>query len=316
MISLIKVRIKSKKKIRINIIRIIIFLLLIIPGLFIYGFGVALVENTRVSHLIEEFKQRAGGEFIEETVTYGTTVQTRRYYEVSRETLYELNDTRSVFYDTSKLYLGQKGDLFVAQASPFPSTPVIHQFISYYFGGHAAINNGNNKFIEATGFPDDDETLLEIILQPGNEPNDYSTTVSLSGTNYWLNPKYRATEDEAYPYYGSYYRKDYVGLRVKDITSEQIDGAVDFATSKVNSSLYNFTFFLDLKYKYYCTDLVSRAYQDVMVNEKDQSGYSRALNDDRFITSVNDLILSKETYLIFYVEIVDGIVNIYHLKDI
>lgn len=316
MISFTKVRIKSKKKIRINIIRILIFLLLIIPGLFIYGFGVALVENTKVNQLVEEFKQRAGDEYIEETVNYGTYTQTRRYHEVSRETSYELNDTRSVFYDSSKLFLGQKGDLFVSQDSPFPATPVIHQFISYYFGGHAAINNGDNKFIEATGFPDDDETLLEIILQPGNEPNDYSTRVSRSSTNYWLNPKYRSTGDEAYPYYGTYYRQNYIALRVKDITSDQIDGAVDFATSKVGESLYNFTFFLDLKYKYYCTDLVSRAYQDVMVDEKDQSGYSRALNDDRFITSVNDLILSKETYMIIYVEIVDDIVNIYHLKDI
>lgn len=274
------------------------------------------MENGRVDNLIDEFKQRAGDTYIEEVVSYGATTQIRRYYEVSRETSYELSDTRSVFYESDKFFLGQKGDLFVSQDSPFPDVPVIHQFISYYFGGHAAINNGENKFVEATGFPDDDETLLDIILQPGNEPNDYSTKVSLSSTNYWLNPKYRSISDDAYPYYGTYYRKNFVALRVKDVTSDQIDGAVNYASSKVDLSLYNFTFFLDLKYKYYCTDLVSRAYQDVMVDEKDQSGYSRALNDDRFITSVNDLILSKETYLIIYVEIVDDIVNIYHLKDI
>ncbi|MBU1092865.1 MAG: hypothetical protein KKH01_00235 [Firmicutes bacterium] len=316
MISFLKVRIKSKRKKRITVLRVVIFLLLIIPGLFVYGFGVAVVENTKVDRLIEEFKQRAGDEYIEETLDFSGTTQVRRYYEVSRETSYELNDTRSVFYDSSKLYLGQKGDIFVAQDSPFPNVPVIHQFISYYFGGHAAINNGNNRFVEATGFPDDDETLLGIILQPGNEPNDYSTTVNLSSTNYWLNPKYRTPEDEAYPYFGPNYRKDFVGLRVKDITSDQIDSAVDFATSKVDLSLYNFTFFLDLKYKYYCTDLVSRAYQDVMVDPEDQRDYSRALNDDRFITSVNDMILSRETYMIFYVEVVDGIMNIYHLEDI
>ncbi|MCF7931003.1 MAG: hypothetical protein K9L02_05810, partial [Acholeplasmataceae bacterium] len=154
MISFIKVRIKSKKKIRISVIKILIFLLLIIPGLFIYGFGVALVENGRVDSLIEDFKNRAGDTYIEETVSYGATTQIRRYYEVSRETSYELSDTRSVFYDSSKFFLGQKGDLFVSQDSPFPDVPVIHQFISYYFGGHAAINNGENKFVEATGFPD------------------------------------------------------------------------------------------------------------------------------------------------------------------
>ncbi|PKK97648.1 MAG: hypothetical protein CVV58_00155 [Tenericutes bacterium HGW-Tenericutes-3] len=316
MFSLLKVRIKRKKNIKIIVIRVIIFMLLIIPGLFIYGFGVALVENTKVNQAIEEFKSRANGIYTEEVLDFGGTLQTRRYYEVSRETSYELNDTRSVFYDDNRIYLGQKGDIFLAHESPFPNVPVIHQFISYYFGGHAAINNGENRFIEATGFPEDDESLLEIILQPGDEPNDYSTTMSLSSTNYWLNPRYRKETDEEYPYFGSNYRNNFAGLRVKDITSEQIDGAVDFAASKVNVSLYNFTFFLDLEYKYYCTDLVSRAYQDVMVEPEDQRNYSRALNDDRFITSVNDLILSKETYLIFYVENIDNITNIYYLEDI
>jgi hypothetical protein len=71
-----------------------------------------------------------------------------------------------------------------------------------------------------------------------------------------------------------------------------------------------------MSYKYYCTDLVSRAYQHALVDEKDQRNYSRALNDDGFITSVNDIILSRETYIAFYVEIRDDIVHIYYLEDI
>ncbi|MBN2299706.1 MAG: hypothetical protein JXC31_00795 [Acholeplasmataceae bacterium] len=316
MYSLLRTRIKTKKKKRITIVKTIIFLLLIIPGLFIYGFGVALSENIKTDQEIAKFKDRANGKYVEETFNYNGTSQIRRYYEVSRETSYELDDTRSVFYNPTRMYLGQKGDIFVAHDSPFPSVPVIHQFISYYFGGHAAINNGNNRFIEAVGFPDDDETLLEIILQPGNEPNDYSTKVGLSSYNYWLNPKFRTTSDKSYPYFGTYYREDFVGLRVKGITSDQIDGVVEYGEAQVDYALYNFTFFLDMEYKFYCTDLVSRAYQDVMVLEEDQHNYSRALNDDRFITSVNDMILSKETYMIFYVEIIDEIVNIYYLEDI
>ena len=128
-----------------------------------------------MNQAIEEFKSRANGIYTEESLDFGSTTQVRRYYEVSRETSYELSDTRSVFYDINRTYLGKKGDIFVTHESPFPNVPVIHQFISYYFGGHAAINNGENKFLEATGFPNDDETLLEIILQPGDEPNDYST---------------------------------------------------------------------------------------------------------------------------------------------
>ena len=315
MFSLLKVRIKTKKRRKITIVRAIIFILLIIPGLFIYGFGVAISENIKVNQAIEEFKNRASGIYTEEVFDYDGTDQVRRYYEVSRETSYELGDTRSVYYNDTRTYLGQKGDIFVAHDSPFPDVPVIHQFISYYFGGHAAINNGENKFLEATGFPGDDETLLQIIFQPGNKPNDLGTKVNLMSTNYWLNPKYRTSSDDAYPYYGTNYRTNFVGLRVKDITSDQIDGAVEFANEQVDWALYNFTFFLDMKYKFYCTDLVSRAYQAVMVDEEDQRNYARALNDDKFITSVNDIILSRETYMIFYVEIVDGITNIYYLED-
>ncbi len=105
-------------------------------------------------------------------------------------------------------------------------------------------------------------------------------------------------------------------MRVKDITETQINGAVAYADDKVDKSLYNFLFFLDMEYKYYCTDLVSRAYQDVMVPESEQTNYSKALNDDGFITSVNDIVLSEQTYITFYVEIIDEIVHIYYLEDV
>ncbi len=66
--------------------------------------------------------------------------------------------------------------------------------------------------------------------------------------------------------------------------------------------------------RYYCTDLVSRAYQDVMVEEDEQRECSRNLNDDGFITSVNDLILSKETYMTSYFEVIDEVAHVYYRK--
>jgi hypothetical protein len=68
--------------------------------------------------------------------------------------------------------------------------------------------------------------------------------------------------------------------------------------------------------RYYCTDLVSRAYQSVMVEKDKQRHYSRALNDDGFITSVNDLILSKETYITSYFEVIDEVAHVYYLADL
>jgi len=319
MLSFLKVNIKNKnkkKKKKINIFRVIKFLLLLIIGGMVYSLGVAVSENIRVDRAIEAFKERA---VFEEEVNFEYTsgvFQVRRYYSVSRETSYELQDTRSVFYDSTRKYLGQKGDIYVTQKSPFPDSPAFHLFMSYYFGGHAAINNGENKFIEATGFPEDDETVWEIITQPGNEPNDYSVTASLTSSKYWLNPRYRPENAPEVPYFGRGYRKDFVGLRVKNVTQAQIDGVVEYGMDKVDVSLYNFLFFLDMKYKFYCTDLVSRAWQHVLIDEKDQRQYSRSLNDDGFITSVNDIILSDDTYMTVYVEVIDEVYHIYYLEDI
>lgn len=308
-------KIKTKKKHKVTVGKVLKTLLILILMGMIYSLGIAVAENIQVDRAIQNFKERST--FVEEvTIEYSLgNYQTRRYHKVSRETSYELEDTRSVFYNDTKKFLGQKGDIFLSQQSPFPYNAWAHLFISYYFGGHAAINDGNNRFVEAVGFPEADETILDFILHPGDQPHNFSATVSNSYSNYWLNPVYRSESDPEYPYYGNKYRNEFVGLRVKHITAEQIDGAVSYAQSKVDKNLYNFLFFLDMEYKYYCTDLVSRAYQRVMVEENKQRNYSRALNDDRFITSVNDLILSDETYIIFYVEVIDDIWHIYYLDD-
>lgn len=309
-----KKRVKKHKKI--HILKILKGVVILILMGMIYSLGIAVAENIQVNHAIKQFKER--GVFEEEvTIEYSNdNFQTRRYYKVSRETSYELSDTRSVFYDDTRKYLGQTGDIFVSQDSPFPYKPAINLFVSYYFGGHAAIKNDENRFIEAVGFPEGDETILDFILHPGNEPHNLSATVSKSASNYWLNPVYRSVSDREYPYYGTKYRNDFVGLRVKNVTQDQIDGAVSYAEDKLGTALYNFLFFLDMKYKFYCTDLVSRAYQSVMIDEKDQRQYSKALNDDRFITSVNDMILSDDTYIMFYVEVIDDIWHIYYLEDL
>lgn len=290
--------------------------LILILSTILYSFGVATSENIRVNRLANDFKSRAIFEY-EEVITYSQGVtQTRRYYKVSRETSYELADTRSVFTDSTRRLLGKKGDVFVTQDTPFPYIPIVHVVGSYYFGGHAALHNGNNRFIEATGFPDEDESVLDIILHPGNEPHDFSVTVARSNSNYWMNSAFRTSEDPSYETYGTYYRKKFFVLRVRNATTEQIDAAVAYADDKVDKALYNFTYFFNTKYKYGCTDLVSRAWQDALVEPERQRSYSRALNDDRFITTINDIILSRDTYISAYVEVIDDVFHIYYLEDI
>ncbi|MDO9629667.1 MAG: hypothetical protein Q7I99_07175 [Acholeplasmataceae bacterium] len=300
---------------KIKIKSILKVILIVILSAIIYSFGVAVSENQRMDKEIKEFMDRAVFEYEEEFQYSPGVYQTRRYYKVSRETSYELADTRSVFYDSSRKFLGQKGDMNATRYSPFPNAGIIDTFITYYFGGHVALNNGENRYIEAVGFPDDDESIFDIIFHRGNEPHDYSVTVKTS-YNYWLNPRFRDIEHPDAAVYGQMYRTKFVGLRVKHVTQEQIDGAVAYGMDKVDHNLYNFLIFMDMKYKYGCTDLVSRAYQHVLVEPSKQRNYSKALNDDGFITSVHDVILSKDTYITTYVEVIDEVVHIYYLEDV
>lgn len=296
-----------------KIIRRILLTLLLLGFLgFIYSMGIATYETILANKRIKAFKNRAVFEY-EETIEYKGVEQTRYYYKVSRETSYELNDSRSVFYDNSRKYLGQKGDVFLSNKSPFPNIPIIHQWIGLNFGGHSAILDEDNKFIEAVGFPAKGETIFDFILHRGNKPHNFSATVNKTSDNYWLDPTYRRSDDALYD---GYYRDTFVGVRVKDITNEETDKALEYVRDKLDINLYNFLFFIDTKYKYYCTDLISRAYEYALKGEEKRNKYPKVLNDDGFITSVNDILLSKYSYITFYVEVIDGIVHIYYLEDI
>ncbi|MFA6801677.1 MAG: hypothetical protein WCR19_06175 [Acholeplasmataceae bacterium] len=311
-----KKKIKSKSKLKKRLIRTLNICLIIIFGGIFYSLGVTVYENVQVNADIEAFKARAIQEISEEIEYIPGVYQQRVYHIVPRETSYELSDTRSVFYSSEHKYLGQTGDIFLAPQSPFPQNPVFDKFMTYYFGGHTAFKSDHNTFYEATGYSDSFSEIIEAIKAPGNEPTDLTITANETSTNYWLYPKFRTEASEEYPYYGTYYRNYFVGARVKNITNTQLEKVTAFGDAANDKYIYNYLFFLNMKYKYYCSDFVSRAYQSAIVAEDEQRQYSTVLNDDGFITSVNDIILSDDTYITFYVEIIDDVVHIYHLEDI
>ena len=124
----------------------------------VYSFFFTTYEHFKVNKMINDFKKRASNEYVElEITTINNYTYIRRYFEVPRVTSNELNDKNNVFYDDEKNKLGIDGDIFAHRISPFPDVPFVHQFVSYYFGGHSALltyEDGNANFIEATGFPD------------------------------------------------------------------------------------------------------------------------------------------------------------------
>lgn len=290
---------------------LIIFILLI--SIFLQGLN----QNIKVNRLIRDFKERSKEE---ETVTIyfdNGMEEIRMYHPVERINEYEKSDFRSVFFSTKdEPFIGKKGDIFVTQESPFPNIFGFHELMSFFVGGHAALNNGNNQFIEAVGFPQDDENIIDIIKDPSNGTHDFSVGVRQSSTNYWMLPDFRSKNDLSYPYYGSYYREKFVVLRVKNINEEKLNQTLVYANEHLeNRSLYNFLFITDMKKKFYCTDFISRSYRYGFDTSSSDNKFPKMLNDNGFVTTVNDLILSKNTYIAAYVENRNGTRHIYYLED-
>lgn len=306
----------------------------------VYSFFFSVYENIKINNIIKDFKNRASDTPVNEITLRGVnnTNYLRRYFEVPRETSNELNDTNNVFYDDKKMKLGIDGDIFVNRKSPFKDIPVIHQFVSFYYGGHSSIvtyENDKAHFIEALGFPDYDETLLDYIFSDGKPEHGLSSHIIKSNFNSWQTPH------SVHEYHGMFYRDKYIGLRPTnpftefdnsdELYNEYKQTAISRGEERAeNKAIYNFLFFLNMQNKYYCSDLMSRVYEEAyesVMNDKDDyrsKGYAKRLNDDGFITSIQDLILSKETFITFYVEIneeeIDGetviVENIYYLEDV
>ncbi|MDR4968578.1 MAG: hypothetical protein RG740_03035 [Acholeplasmataceae bacterium] len=275
------------------------------------------IQTIKVNRQIEQFINRATTSESDTVLFSDGTIEERMYHPIKREYDYETNDIRSVFsHDEDKKFIGQKGDIFVTQESPFPSIFGVHQIMTFYVGGHAALHNGNDQFLEAVGFPGPDESILDIIRDPSDGTHNFSVGVRKSNTNYWMLPNFRNESHKDYPYYGNYYRKQFTVLRVKNIDEGQLDLTLDYANMHYeNRSLYNFLFFFDMKNKFYCTDFISRSYRHAINHTEKDETFPKTLNDNGFVTTVNDLILSKDTYISVYVENKDGIRHIYYLAD-
>lgn len=288
--------------------------LLFLLGVIAFFIGESTYENIKKDEIINAFKSRADEVYTEEK--YDTTYH---YYPIKRIYDYELNDTRNVFYDDSKMYPGVKGDVLLTFKSPFPYIPILDPVISFWLGGHAALVSDNNQILQSTGMTSngflDISTMFNVIMHRGyDEENVYRVSVQ-QASNYWMIP-HRTQSHGEYPYYGAYYRDEILATRVKfedpNKIQEEIDIAVNFAKDKVNRGLYNYLFILDTQDKFYCSDLVTRSY--LAVNDVNQTNYS--LDDDGFIPSIQDMLISEDTYMTIYKETrADGI-HIYYLEDI
>lgn len=296
-----------------------LFLMIIrsIGLLIISTFFWAAYLNYQVDVQISAFKSRSSKFETIEILHDNGAIETRMYHPIARTSNYEISDNRSIF-EENKLNpnIGQNGDIFVTKESPFPSLFGFHQLMSFYVGGHAALKDGN-QVIEAVGFPAVNEKIIDIIKDPSDGTHSFNVGVKKRDANYWVIPNFRNENHKDFSYYGSYYRKKFIVLRVKNIDVNELELTLDYANEHVNNeSLYNFLFFFDKHNKFYCTDLISRSFRHAKNPKEIDTKYPRTLNDNGFVTTVNDLILSKSTYLTAYVENIDGLRHVYYLSDV
>ena len=216
-------------------------------------------ENIYIQQEINDFKN--AGDYESEEMIGNTKVI---YYKVSRETYVEKGWEAYERPTIKEHVIGSNGDILLNKKSPFDNLPFIYEFISFFFGGHAVAAKGLEN---GDSFDDLGVNVLEVA---GNtEDSNYVREIK---NNWFLSDR----------------REETIGVRVKGVTKEDTDNFTNNILAKLGEP-YNYSFIFNTKKSHYCTDLMSKCYQE--------AGFKI---NDWFYTSINDLITSKNTYISFY----------------
>lgn len=98
-------------------------------------------------------------------------------------------------------------------------------------------------------------------------------------------------------------QRDTLGLRVR-ATQEDTDTAINYLHNAVGTP-YNYSFIFNRENSYYCTDLVARSFGF-------DAGLPYVLDKDGVATSCNDLIISDDTYITYYMYYVGNQKHLYY----
>lgn len=226
-----------------------------------------MVENIYISIELQEFVNKG---VYQKDISSSKT----KYYKVSRETW--MSDEDVIINNKGRVTYGNSGDIVCSLDSYAGNYQITNDLVGFFFGGHA----GSVCF------------------------TDNYKGVSYNNT-YFLESHFN---DGVVKTYGGYWTYDYqrdqiIVLRVK-ASDEKKKEAFHNMCDCVGSD-YNRKFIFDTKNKYYCTDLISRAWEKVGIE----------LNYDGFYCSVQDLICSDKTYISMYKVYRDGVAYIYYLGE-
>lgn len=231
----------------------------VILYILIWAITITTVKNIQKVILVEEFKNRA-------TLNEEISSKYIKYYKI------ESNEDRPTFINYGNDCLpGNSADILVTtQALVFKGMPIIGDIIpagvSFFAGGHAAIINDTwrDYYYGSAGL---DTTVEATGLNEGENP------ATIFNRSYWVDS---STYTEV------------IVLRCK-LNEEQVRKVNALALSYVGDP-YNYSFIFDTINKTYCSDLVSKVFNEL--------GYN--LNKDGFATTIYDLIVSNDCYISYY----------------
>lgn len=257
--------------------RIFLFILIIISTSIFYTVKNGIYENNEIDNMINEFKSKGI-----KSVEYYNKI----YYTVSRETYKEYEDLSgnrpAITYDEYlNPCIGSPGDILLTKNAPSVLGPA-QGIVGYLFGGHAAFVASDTD--EFGNYGDVGDKMIEVAGFQG-KGNDI---VALRDSN-WT----------------TFGRETIIGLRIKGFSKQNYFDVLNRAKDEIGKK-YNYTFIVNTKNSYYCTDFVSRIiYSATGIN----------LNDG-FVSTCNDIILSDDVYMFYYQEKDEnGINHIYYLDN-
>lgn len=237
-------------------------------------------EKVVVSKELKEFKSR--GEYIGSQYNNNFYIVRPKYDYETCENVYNPFDEYQ--------YIGSTGDIILTSRNPMRYSSswliknVANFFSKNFFVGHSTLVLTDDGAVMA-------EITAHTITDGDQQSDNEGVKIVL---NDWIN-----SDD------GSEY---ILGLRGKNLTEENKKKMIKYVYDNQGKK-YNYTFLFFRKNRYYCTDLVSRAYKAAGIN----------VNYDYLVTTGNDMIVSNNTYLIFCREKVvkNGIeeYNIYYLSE-
>lgn len=199
------------------------------------------------------------------------------YYQVPKKYAYEDADAHVFDITDYNKLVGSSADILSTTRNPMRGIPFVGFFSRLCWVGHSALVMN-----------DSGSEICEVV---GNEDNPKDNFVRIED-NTWIK--------------GDIDSPNILCLRVKDLTQEQKTTITSYAQHQADEQKrYNFLFPIKMTNKYYCTDLVSRSIEEAGIN----------VNYDGFVTTGNDMILSKNTYIIYYRVKIGETYRVYYLVD-